>query len=181
MSEYCTINMIRKLLFYTLTSILLLLNGCSSTGAYQQQGKKNLVVNVKADSSTYLEVYELDDKRCSPKIKGEMKLHNGINKFALINNKHYYLRINFKTLSLLSGSQNITLGAYVTPKSNYIYLMEASYENDMYDVEISKKNLRNHKVTNMTLKPLERCKENDSTPFIEVNWFPALNKSVEVL
>ena len=174
--------MIRKLLFYTLTSILLLLNGCSSSpGAYQQQGTKNLVVNVKADSSTYLEVYELDDKRCNPKIKGEMKLHNGINKFALTNNKHYYLRINFKTLSLLSGSQNITLGAYVTPKSNYIYLMDASYENDMYDVEISKKNLRNYKVTNMTLTPLETCKENDSAPFIEVNWFPSINKSVEIL
>ncbi|WP_223889968.1 hypothetical protein [Sulfurovum sp. TSL6] len=174
--------MIRKLLFYTLTGILLLLNGCSSSpGAYQQQGTKNLVVNVKADSSTYLEVYELDDRRCAPKMKGEVKLHNGINKFALTNNKHYYLRINFKTLSLLSGSQNITLGGYITPKSNYMYLMNASYENDMYDVEISKKNLRDHKVTNMTLKPLETCKENDSPPFIEVNWFPALNKSVEVL
>ena len=181
MSEYCTINMIRKLLFYTLTSILLLLNGCSSSaGVYQQQGKKNLVVNVKADSSTYLEVYELDGV-CDKRLKGEVKLHNGINKFALINNKQYYLRINFTTLSLLSGSQNITLGAYVRPKSNYMYIMDVSYENDMYDVEISKKNLRNHKVTNMTLKPLETCKENDSKPFIEVDWFPALNKSVEVL
>jgi hypothetical protein len=161
--------------------MLLLLNGCSSSaGAYQQQGKKNLVVNVKADSSTYIEVYELDEP-CNPKMKGEMKLQNGINKFALINNKHYYIRINFKTLSLLSGSQNITLGAYVTPKSNYMYLMDVSYENDMYDVEISKKSLRNHKVTSMTLKPLERCKENDSKPLIEIEWFPALNKSVEVL
>ena len=173
--------MIHKLLFYTFASIAFLLNGCSSAGAYQQEGKKNIVVNVKADSSTYLEVYELDDRRCNQKMIGETKLHNGINKFALTNNKHYYLRINFKTLSLLSGSQNITLGTYVTPKSSYMYLMDASYENDMYDVEISKKNLRNHKVTNMTLNPLERCKENDSAPFIEVNWFPSINKSVEIL
>ena len=172
--------MLRKLLFYTLASIVFLLNGCSSAGAYQQEGKRNLIVNVNADSSTYLEVYELDGP-CNQKMRGEVKLQNGINKFALMNNKHYYLRINFKTLSLLSGSQNITLGGYVTPKSNYMYLMNVSYENDMYDVEINKKNLRNHKVTNMILKPLETCKENDSTPFIEVNWLPALSKSVEVL
>lgn len=174
-------NMIRKLLFYTLTSIVLLLNGCSSSaGAYQQEGKKNLVVNVKADSSTYLEVYELDGP-CNPKMKGEVKLHNGINKLALMNNKHYYLRINFKTLSLLSGSQNVTLGAYVTPKRNYTYLMDVNYENDMYDVEIKKRNIHSHKATNIAVKSLETCKENDSTPFIEVNWFPALNKSVEIL
>lgn len=173
--------MIRKLLFYTFASIVLLLNGCStSTGTYQQEGKKNLVVNVKADSSTYLEVYELDGP-CNQKMKGEVKLHNGINKLALMNNKHYYLRINFKTVSLLSGSQNITLGGYVTPKSNYTYLMNVSYENDMYDVEIKKRNIHNHKATNIVVKSLETCKENDSTPFIEVNWLPALNKSVEVL
>ncbi|MDM5263836.1 MULTISPECIES: hypothetical protein [Sulfurovum] len=173
--------MLRKLLFYTLTSVVLLLNGCSSSpGAYQQQGKKNLTVNVKADSSTYLEVYELDGP-CNQKMKGEVKLQNGINKFALMNNKHYYLRINFKTVSLLSGSQNITLGAYVTPKSNYIYSMNAVYEDDMYDVEIKKRNIHSHKATRMTIKPLETCKEKDGKPFISIEWLPALNKSVEVL
>lgn len=173
-------NMTHKLLFCTLASIAFLLNGCSSAGAYQQEGKKNLIVNVKADSSTYLEVYELDGP-CSQKMKGEVKLQNGINKFALMNNKHYYLRINFKTLSLLSGSQNITLGAYVTPKSNYTYLMDAVYEDDMYDVEIKKRNIHSHKATRMTVKPLETCKEKEGKPFISIDWLPALNKSVEVL
>ena len=173
-------NMIRTLLFYTLASIAFLLNGCSSAGAYQQEGKKNLLVNVKADSSTYLEVYELDGP-CDQKMKGEVKLHNGINKFALANNKHYYLRINFKTVSLLSGSQNITLGAYVTPQSNYTYLIDALYEDDMYDIEIKKRNIHSHKVTNMTVKPLESCKEKEGRPFISIDWLPTLNKSVEVL
>ena len=181
MPEPRTISSMHKLVFYTFITIILLLNGCApSTGAYKQQGKKNLVINVTADSSTYLEVYELAGA-CNQYLRGKVKLHNGTNKFALINNKQYYLRINFTTVSLLSGSQNITLGAYVTPKSNYIYLMEATYENDMYDVEISKKNLQSNKLKNISIKPLEKCKEDDSKPFIEIEWFPALNKSVEVL
>jgi len=51
----------------------------------------------------------------------------------------------------------------------------------MYDVEISKKNLQSNKLKNISIKPLEKCKEDDSKSFIEIEWFPALNKSVEVL
>lgn len=167
--------------YIIVTFVAFFIIGCAGgSKPYIQQGEKNLTVYSKTDSgvSTTLEIYKIEGK-CKKSLEGEIRLKEKT-QFSLLENEVYFLRVKFDSLSLLSGATSMGLGSYVQVSPRYDYIIKAEYIDDMYDVVFIKKDKRTNRTREMKIIPLERCNENSDKPFVEINWFPALNKKVEI-
>ncbi|MGD9367601.1 MAG: hypothetical protein PVH87_18015 [Desulfobacteraceae bacterium] len=125
---------------------LILLNACSGLHAYKNTMEKNLLVKTKTDSGSFftsvkarVDIYAVDDT-CKLTYLGTINLKNKEVPIGLPNSSPTYLDFVFSSSNFLANARGSTaFDVYLTPRSGYEYLAEASYLDGIYNVVIKER------------------------------------------
>ena len=153
----------------TLSTLLIitLAAGCSGIKTYPNEGLKNLTVRAKTSSASSLEsirtsvdVYGLDNS-CNPVYEGTVQLDKPSVEIGIPPGRTSYLAFVFAGSSCLAGSKTMT--TYETlfnPRKGRSYIIDASYEEDVYHVEIREVRKGKGKTSGRLIerKTLDSCK-----------------------
>jgi hypothetical protein len=136
---------------------LIMLSACSGLRPYANTMEKNLLVRTKTDSGSFftsvksrVDIYAVDDA-CKLTYLGTIDLKKKEVPIGILNSSPTYLDFVFsKSNFLANASGSTSFDVYLTPRSGYEYLAEASYLEGIYDVTIKEK-----KIGSNTMKELE--------------------------
>ena len=139
--------------------------GCSGIKTYPNNLKKNLHVKIKKDSGsifssikTAVDIYKVN-KDCSIEYEGTVQLKKPTAKIGIPTGHLSYLSFVFASSGFLSSSSSTaTFGTMVKPRKGYRYDAEATYVDDIYNVEIYEKHSSRKKSRELEFKDLNSCK-----------------------
>lgn len=133
--------------------------GCSNVKPYNYNAQSNLFITSKIDPDvkSAIDIYHVNNS-CEPGYKGTVSLDRQKISLALENNQPHYLLISFSSSSFWTGrSSSMSRDMLLIPSANNHYLLNVSYIDDIYNVELKEKNLRSKKVTTVETKHLNAC------------------------
>lgn len=154
---------------YTLLmSILLviLVSGCSSIKYYPNTLDKNMNVTVTVaesgsffqDIETYFHVYTLDNQ-CTQEHLGVVDIPDSEVEVGIEVGKRQVIEVAFEVGgNFMSSSTSVTRAdAIITPRKDYYYQVNASYDDGIYDMEVFEKKSRQSKGKAIKVIPAYDC------------------------
>lgn len=146
-----------------LTSSILM--GCSGIKSYPNNLAKNLAITTTTEAGSIfssvkasVDIYQINTD-CSLDYQGTVKLDKASTSVGVPSDKPSYLVFGFASSSFLaSSSGNITYETVLKPRKGYHYLINASYIDDIYNVEIREVHPRKNTSRNIDILALNSCK-----------------------
>lgn len=142
-------------------ALTLLLAACSNLKTYPDDLPKNVRIQTKTSSGSIfqkvtagLNIYEVDG-RCQPLYLGTVELDRPVVEVGLPLQKPVYLEFTFdKSARLYNASSSINYGTLLHARPGRLYVVEASYVDDLYQVKMREKGA----ASNLERRPLASCK-----------------------
>ena len=147
-----------KNLIVTLLCLGLLACG-SNIKPYSSNAGKNMVVNTKTDPdvSAAIDIFHVDEK-CQLSYQGTVDLEASRTKLGLQNNRSHYLVVSFSSSSFWAGrSSSMSQEIAITPSGKFNYILDLSYLDNIYNVELKQKSLRSKKISVVESTQLKQC------------------------
>jgi hypothetical protein len=141
------------------------LTGCSGIKTYPDHLEKNLYITTTTESGSFfssvnasVDIYQLNTD-CSLDYQGTVKLDKASVSVGIPYDKHSYLVFGFASSSFLaSTSGSITYETILKPRRNYRYMINVSYIDDIYNVEIRENHPSKKLSRNIDTVGLSACK-----------------------
>lgn len=138
-----------------------LLAGCSSLKTYPNDLPKNVRVQTQTSSgfifqslNVGMNIYAVA-RQCQPTYLGTVDLDRPVVDVGLSVRQQLYLEFTFnKSARLYSSSSSIDYGTLFRPRPSRKYVIDVSYQDDLYQVKIRRKGARSY----LRRRPLETCK-----------------------
>lgn len=138
---------------------LIMMSGCSGLRPYKNAMEKNLLVRTKTDSGSFftsvksrVDIYAVDDT-CQLTYQGTINLKNQEVPIGLPNSRPTYLDFVFSSSNFLANARGSTaFDVYLTPRSGFQYLAEASYLDGIYNVVIKERKTGSNKTEELEHK-----------------------------
>ena len=135
-------------------------SGCGSNiKPYSSSAEANLFINIKTDPDikTSIDIYYLGNN-CKLSYRGTVNLENSKQSIGLKINQVQYLVVSFFSSSFWAGrsssmSQEITLN----PSADNQYIMNVSYLDNIYNVDIKKRNRRSKRLVEIDINSVTHC------------------------
>lgn len=159
--------MSRQIKFIFVISLLsLAISGCASNYKPYQT---NLTHNIEVKSNTEairatLEIYNIK-KECNAEYQGVLELDEEIITLGVPDNQPSHLVVGFSERSLLGHSSRYFYSEFtLIPRSDYHYLVDVYYIDDIYDVLLYEINQSSGKKQKLNIKEMRICP--DSMPLL---------------
>jgi hypothetical protein len=114
-------------------AVLALLEACSGTTPYRQEGEKNLEVRPELSKArASLHIHRLD-AQCNTQYEGSLTLDRPV-ELALPAERSSLLIVGFDTSSFFGGARSTARRYVLKPRAGYRYRLEVRYKDDIYDI-----------------------------------------------
>lgn len=141
------------------------LTGCSGIKTYPNNLEKNLYITTTTESGSFfssvnatVDIYQLNTD-CSLDYQGTVNLDKATVSVGIPYDKRSYLVFGFASSSFLaSTSGSISYETILKPRRNYRYLINVSYIDDIYNVEIRETHPGNKSGRNIDTVGISACK-----------------------
>ena len=119
------------------------LTGCTGIKTYPNNLEKNLYITTTTESGSFfssvnasVDIYQVTTD-CSLDYEGTVKLDEASISVGIPYDKRSYLVFGFASNSFLAGSSGTTTyETLLTPRKGYSYMVNVSYIDDIYNVQI---------------------------------------------